>query len=377
MLGSGARRAARCCLLSPYAMSVSPLLARPPSAAAVTVPLRALSYSSKEPEFLVEPDDAVMDPRQILVPYIVDAKRVEIYQKHKEDPVKWSVQNIAQHYSMSMYRARAIVYLMREREQMMEASGVLSAPPVWHELFERRCADPEQPLESLAAEHGLQVAEAEAILATMEDHHYRKQNLQDYNEYMDWSLDLLQVLGVDTAFTEIGHAKVPGDNRYEESYHPRMFGDDELQQERERVRARLLAESKAVAAAEKPVLFNRYESRVGYWKQAGEQQEQEPEGPLTRWKFAFKELRTTAPGEHRPPTLVRTRRGRLRAANPVEEMNRSWNRKPRGIDALTRGQERQEAYLDPDQDEQEARELSRARRLRKEGLLREHDLLKY
>ena len=68
---------------------------------------------------------------------------------------------------------------------------------------------------------------------------------------------------------------------------------------------------------------------------------------------------------------------RLRAANPVEEMNRSWNRKPRGIDALTRGQQRQEAHLDPDQDEQEARELSRARRLRKEGLLRENDLLKY
>jgi hypothetical protein len=58
-------------------------------------------------------------------------------------------------------------------------------------------------------------------------------------------------------------------------------------------------------------------------------------------------------------------------------MNRSWNRKPRGIDALTRGQHRQEAHLDPDQDEEAARALSHARRLRKEGLLREHGLLKY
>ena len=44
---------------------------------------------------MVEPDDAIMEPEDITVPYIVDAKRVEIYEKHKEDPVAWSVQNIA------------------------------------------------------------------------------------------------------------------------------------------------------------------------------------------------------------------------------------------------------------------------------------------
>jgi hypothetical protein len=322
-----------------------------------------------------------MEPRDILVPYIVDAKRVEIYQKHKEDPVQWSVQNIAQHYSMSLHRARAIVFLMKEREEMMEASGVLDAPPMWHDLYTAHSENPEQEVGELAAEHGLEEEEARKVLAVMEEHHYRKTNLQDYNEYMDWSLDLLQLLGVDTAFTEIGHAKVPGDNRYEDAYHPRMFGDDELEAERDRVRDRLLAESRAVAAAEKPVLFNRYESRVGYWKETSAALEQEQEGvqqgELTRWKFAFKELRKAGPGEAPAPTLVRTRRGRLRAANPVEEMNRSWSRKPRGIDALTRGQQRVAQYLDPDQDEEGARELSHVRRVRKEGLLREHGLLKY
>ena len=58
-------------------------------------------------------------------------------------------------------------------------------------------------------------------------------------------------------------------------------------------------------------------------------------------------------------------------------MNRSWSRKPRGIDALTRGQQRQAAHLDPDGDEAAALALSHARRLRKEGLLREAGLLKY
>ena len=303
-------RAAASLSLSSSASSSS--RARTPALAlCFSAPRRALSYSSQEPEFLVEPDDAVMSPRDILVPYIVDAKRVEIYQKHKEDPVKWSVQNIAQHYSMSVYRARAIVYLMREREEMMESSGVLSAPPGWKEIFESRQSDPEQPIETLAAEHGLEVEEATRVLAVMEDHHYRKENLQDYNEYMDWSLDLLSLLDVDTAFTEIGHAKVPGDNRYEDSYYPRMFGDDDLEQERDRVRARLLAESQAVAASEKPVLFNRFESRVGYWEQPVQPDgQQDQEGELTRWKFAFKELRKPGPGEHRPATLMRTRRGR-------------------------------------------------------------------
>jgi hypothetical protein len=296
------------------AQPFSSLLATPlsPSAARPQQPpSRGLSYSSKEPEHLVEPDDAVMDPKDILVPYIVDAKRVEIYQKHKEDPEKWSVRNIAQHYQMSLPRARAIVYLMGEREQQMTRQGVLSVPEQWQQLFAAHTEDPAMPLETLASEHGVSEEEAGRVLAVMQDHHYRKENLQDFNEYMDWSLDLLQLLGVDTAFTEIGLAKVPGDNRYEDSYHPRMFGDDQLAEERARVRARLLAESRAVAAAEKPVLFNRYESRVGYWKQQqGEEEKEGEEGELTRWKFAFKELRQQGEGQPRPPTLIRTRRGR-------------------------------------------------------------------
>lgn len=267
---------------------------------------------------MVEPEDSDMPASEILVPYIVDAKRVEIYKKNKEDPVAWSVENIAQHYGMSLVRARAIVYLMRTREEHMEASGVLTAPPVWRELFEAHRANSEVAVETLAAEHGLELSAAQSILATMEDHHYRKENLQDFNIYMDWSLDLLQLLDVDTSFTEIGHAKVPGDNKYEDSYYPRMFGDDGLQQEQERVRARLIAESKAVAAASKPLLFNHYESRVGYAKavqqqleqqQAAQQHEQPPE-QLTRWKIAFKELKKPAVGQHPHPTLIRTRGGR-------------------------------------------------------------------
>lgn len=69
----------------------------------------------------------------------------------------------------------------------------------------------------------------------------------------------------------------------------------------------------------------------------------------------------------------------LRAANPVEEMGRSWNRKPRGLDLL-RGQHRvlSEQYRDGEgEDQAAAREFSHARRVRKESLLREYGLLKY
>ena len=194
----------------------------------------------------------------------------------------------------------------------MKESGVLNAPDAWHHLYENYRRDPEIPIESLAEEFGLQEDEASKILKTMKEHHHRKENMQDYNDYMDWSLDLLQLLGVNTSFTEYGYAKVPGDNAYEDSYFPQMFGDNSLEAERERIRARLMAASKAEAAAEKPILFNKYESRVGYWKKQNitDNGEMKGDSELTRWKFGFKELRKPEKGEDKPPTLIRTRRGR-------------------------------------------------------------------
>jgi hypothetical protein len=44
---------------------------------------------------------------------------------------------------------------------------------------------------------------------------------------------------------------------------------------------------------------------------------------------------------------------------------------------IIRAQKRIESYIDPDGDAQVAKAISKERRVRKEGLLREHGLLKY
>ena len=66
---------------------------------------------------------------------------------------------------------------------------------------------------------------------------------------------------------------------------------------------------------------------------------------------------------------------RSRLANPLEELNRTWSKKPRGLHA-TYGAERLKQYEDPDKDEARAKAISHTDRIRREQLLRENGLLK-
>jgi hypothetical protein len=135
-----------------------------------------------------------------------------------------------------------------------------------------------------------------------------------------------------------------------------------------------------------------------------------PEGAdLIRWKYAFRELRPRKKNEPPHPTVITTRDGRYcvsltlpvslphtlslclslslslprpltpsdrtRLANPLEELSRSWSKRPRGLSGL-QGQERMQEYADPDRDDERAKAISHADRLRRESLLRQNGLLK-
>lgn len=337
----------------------------------------------------MEPEDSVIQPKEMFASYIVDAKRVEIYEKHKADPEKWSIKNIAQHYGMTIVRAQAIIHLMKIREDTMIKNGVLNIPPEWNDLLYDHLDNPEVTIETLASKHNLELENAKKILNAMLDHHYRKENLNDFNEYVDWSLDLLEVLGVNTSFSEGGQNRIGSNTKYEEKYYPYMFGDDDFDKQRERLRKRLLAETKAKINREKPIKFGRYETKYARWRHMSEDvtsetaqllqdvnTTDEPPQKMLRWKFAFKELKNKRSGQPPPPTMIRTRSGKLRLANALEEMNRSWSPKPTGLQKIL-GQERMKKLMDPDQDEAAAKELSHLKRLRREGMLRENGLLKY
>ena len=311
------------------------------------------SFSTKdEPQFLVDWEGNEAHPESHQPAYLPDYKRMEIYYKHKSDPKEWSVLNISKRYGMSLMRSKAILYLMEQRVEHMKKLGVYNLSPKWQEVYNDHLAEPEvMTKEALAEKHSLPIEEIELILKNMEEHAWRKQNLHDSNEYHDMCLDYLNLagippptlslsllfslflslslsiflmnyfssLGVPTEFKET--ETVPGESNFDFEYFPQLFGDNDFEEERERLRAKVLRETKALL--KKQPLLKTYESRVQNWRHAFQKLpglREDPVQPLlpvdesveiSRWKFAFRELREKKKFEPAHPTVIITRDGRF------------------------------------------------------------------
>jgi hypothetical protein len=317
-----------------------------------------LSYSSQEPGFQVDWDDSMPDPNDFTPAYLTDHKKMEIYYKHKSDPKEWNVKTISQRYGLSLIRAQAVLYLMKEREALMKELGVLNIPTQWQEIYSEHVTEPEvKTAEFLAEKHSLAPEEVEKILKNMEEHQWRKQNLNDSNDYHDEVLDFLAMAGTDpsphptptlapfhspslplsvgtnTSFRETGEAPKAGHLETESYFDPILFGDEDFESMKTKIRERLIRETKASQKME--LKIQRYESRVKTWNQLfktvpglrqdpvtegeGQQQQQSPEAvagegtaEMCRWKYAFRELRSRKSGEPPHPTVMTMRDGRYR-----------------------------------------------------------------
>ena len=106
-------------------------LAKTPYSASARV---RLAY--KEPPHLVD-TEADVDPKQIKFPYLEDDVRLAIYKRHKENPEEWSISRLAQHYGATIDRVKAIIFLMRKREEVMVREKVADIPQVWHDVWKR------------------------------------------------------------------------------------------------------------------------------------------------------------------------------------------------------------------------------------------------
>ena len=212
--------------------------------------------------------------------------------------------------------------------------------------------------------------------------------------------------GTNTAFRETGEAPKAGHLETESYFDPILFGDEDFEAIKAKVRERLIRETKASQKME--LKIQRYESRVKTWNQLfktvpglrqdpvtveGSEKQQPEEGTeLCRWKYAFRELRPRKRCEPPHPTVITMRDGRYqnqtsqlsphshphprtRLANPLEELTRSWSKRPRGLSAIN-GQERLALHCNPDADDDKAKAISHADRIRRESLLRENGLLK-
>mmetsp|Transcript_6413 Transcript_6413/g.9679 ORF Transcript_6413/g.9679 Transcript_6413/m.9679 type:complete len:379 (+) Transcript_6413:37-1173(+) len=341
------------------------------------------NFSSEEPDWLVEAENTPVDSKYVANTYVTEGKRLEMFKKHQSDPKKWTSKTLAMRYGMSIRRAQAILYLMKEREEHMRERGVLDISNLWMAVYEDHLNEPEIMTTSrLAEKHDISEEEAERIVKNMSEHAWRKENLNSHLDYMDWCMDLMETLGLDPSFKEIGVNKTPGSTRYEEYFEPTFFGDEDFEQEKQRLRARLIQDTRTTEAAQKPKTFMSFESRVRNARDVSQDPLMENRAGVRtdaprRWKYAFRELAPRKKGEAPNPTMICTRRGELRPANPAEELQRSWSRQPSGIDNL-RGLERLRQYMEAEkEDVAEARAISKRDRLRREAKLREHDLLTY
>lgn len=102
-----------------------------------------------------------------------------------------------------------------------------------------------------------------------------------------------------------------------------------------RIYYRYIKKLLTLTKAKRSTTFTTYESRV--LSRCNPLPEEENRAnvktdTLSRWKYSFRDLAKPSKGEIPKPTMIRTRTGKWRVANPLEEMNRSWSKKPKYVD---------------------------------------------
>lgn len=306
-----------------------------------------------EPDYVVDPE-ALLDLEKVKVTYIRDVEKQQVYARFMSDPAKWDVKSLADFYAMSEERAQAIVYLMHNRYQMMQAKGfevsivedksnredkdypamvmngvefvvpgprvVVKIPELWSSLYASYLQDPSKPLGTILEEFyqanpdessRLSVEELKKIVDDLKDHEERLQNIRDYEEHMEEFLEELADSGADVTFQEI---RVVSDKaqRFEKTYFPRTLHDDEIEQEKQQLLKKI--EQQTRGTVERNLQF--------YHEQFNGNDFKAPKASgdgKTRWKFAFRdlskveELRAAQKNKTEPadvPTLIRTRGGK-------------------------------------------------------------------
>lgn len=362
----------------------------------------------QEPPHMVD-TEVTISPKQVKVPYLSENVRQELYRRHKKNPDEWPLSRLAQHYGASLERTKAVLILMRKREELMASENLLDIPEVWHEIWKRHSAPapaavdakatkagvkektvvpaPEVPVagenkevaagdaqegaapaedakEALAKEFGLKVEEVGDIISRMSRHMHRQSNLDAHNKHMESIMERLSKAGVDISFRETGTA--PKRGSIQEDYYPTLFGDEDFETAKKELLDRIASETKAEIVDFEASLF-------GGRTSASSSEIQDTSAAaaalkpvvthankanvkidtLSRWKFAFRD----SSWRRTQPTMLRTRRGAWRQANALEDAMRSWNKHPTLLDLETFKAEVLRLQ-DPDADEKEASQLS-------------------
>lgn len=220
------------------------------------------------------------------------------------------------------------------------------------------------------------------ILERMLEHHMRTANMLDAEaDFMD-EIEEAEAAGVNINFQE------PNENikesAFDSKYFPSLIEDDAFEDTKNALYERIERETKADVPATVRGFTKRDPTVPGSAQSTRTEPlkiipeiaivEQHRDEIFSRWKFAFRDLTSSAVEEKRP-TMIRTRTGKWREATPLEEFGRSWRRKPDGLEWGVHGH-LLDKYKDPDGDEERARLASKLKKERVKALKAQYDAQK-
>lgn len=191
----------------------------------------------EEPEWGVS-DEPILDPKRVKVPYLREHQRQEIYTKYKNGA---TFKELSQEYHSNELRIKGVVYLMKNREEVMLKENVASIDEKQTEIYTKSLEAANTP-EVLASAYEMPLEEIKTIIERVKKHTHRSENMKFMLEYYDEVMKEFQEMGADTKFQETPTAY---QNSIESFYFPNLLGDSEIESEKKYFIKRLVEETKA------------------------------------------------------------------------------------------------------------------------------------
>lgn len=194
--------------------------------------------SSKEPEYMVVSEDHSMDPKEIRISFLRESTKQEFYKFYKENSEK-PISKIAEKFGMSIQRAKAVILLMRNREEIMKAEGVLNPGDVWKEVYSKYTGSDKDAnsITALSEEYKLSEGEVQNIIDRMDRHRKRMSVVEHYENKVEAVLKDYEEAGVDTRFRESPTEEKNPDYTV-------LFGDDGLEEAKATLQKRIEKETR-------------------------------------------------------------------------------------------------------------------------------------
>lgn len=313
-----------------------------------------------------------VDPKAVKIPILLEETKIEMYKKYKHDPVNWSIQSLSNHYGTSLERTRAVIFLMQKRDEEIAKITKLPVgtdiPIEWLELYQFYDSTLPAPTdEVLSTKFKIDIKQIPNILKAMTEHCSKLANVDTNDKFSRGILARLKEDGVDTNFRETA----TDTSAMGKPYFPELFGDDEEELEAAKKSLLKRIEKETKASLKKPLdvddlLKNSAESTV---KESFPYDRNSDN--ISRWKFAYLDLSKVIDDKNfsssnklkgnvnenkKLITIVRTRKGNLRTATPLEEAYRSWAPKGHVSEvAMNFSKHKLSKYFDYDKDEQLAK----------------------